>query len=223
MTEITIALPKGRMLPETLSRLAAAGLDCSMVAADSRSLVFYSGDGLIRYVTVRPADVPVYVEQGAADMGIVGKDVLLEGSRDVYELLDLDYGLCRFVLAGPMDLSLKRLQLAGGRIRVATKFPVITREYLDQVGMNADIIPLNGAVELAPTVGLADTIVDIVSTGRTLRENQLVVLDEIMVSTARLIANRASYQMKGEAVRELRDRLTRKEEGVGAYDYSAGQ
>jgi ATP phosphoribosyltransferase len=201
MTELTIALPKGRMLAETLFRLTKAGLECSMIRADSRSLVFNSPDGRIRYVTVRPGDVPVYVEQGAADMGIVGKDVLLEGGRDVYELLDLEFGLCRFVLAGPSVQNMNRLRLAGRLLRVATKFPAITRDYLQRQGLTADIIPLNGAVELAPAVGLADAIVDIVSTGRTLAENHLVVLDEIMVSTARLIANRASYQMKGEAVR----------------------
>ncbi len=222
MTEMTIALPKGRMLKEALVRLKHAGLDCSAICDDSRSLVFDSADGAIRYVTVRPSDVPVYVEHGAADVGVVGKDVLLESSRDVYELLDLGFGRCRFVLAGPFQQSLDRLRGAGRRIRVATKFPEIAGNYLKEQGLTADIIRLGGAVELAPAVGLADVIVDIVSTGRTLAENHLVVMDEIMVSTARLIANRASYRLKAETVRSLMDRLDKQRE-VQNYDCSAGQ
>ncbi len=203
MTDMTIALPKGRMLQEALNALEEAGLDCSMVCDDSRSLVFDSPDRRLRLITVRPGDVPVYVEYGAADMGIVGKDVLLESRRDIYELLDLEFGRCRFVLAGPFPQTLDRLIQMRRPVRVATKFPQITGDYLQRKGILAEIVPLGGAVELAPTAGLADVIVDIVSTGRTLADNHLVVLDEIMVSTARLIANRASYRLKADAVRQL--------------------
>jgi ATP phosphoribosyltransferase len=217
MTELTLALPKGRMLNEAKEKLTRAGLNCTMISDDSRSLVFESPQDRIRYVTVRPSDVPVYVEHGAADMGLVGKDVLMEGSRDVYELLDLGFGRCRFVLAGPFRENLERMVKSGRRIRVATKFPQITREYLEGKNLQAEIIPLGGAVELAPAVGLADLIVDIVSTGRTLAENHLVVLDDILVSTARLIANRASYRMKADAVRCLTERLDPKPREVKGY------
>ena len=223
MTVLTMALPKGRMLKEATARLKCAGLDCSMIDNDSRSLVFDNPKDGIRYVTVRPTDVPVYVEHGAADMGIVGKDILLEQPRDIYELLDLGFGRCRFVLAGPFQQNLDRLLQSGKRIRIATKFPVITRDYLQSRSIPADIIRLGGAVELAPSVGLADVIVDIVSTGRTLAENHLVILDEIMVSTARLIANRASYRMKADRVRRLTDSLSPSPQEVPEYDCSASQ
>ncbi len=217
MENTTIALPKGRMLAGALELLMRAGLDCSAVTEKSRSLVFYDKENGIRFLTVRPSDVPVYVEHGAADLGITGKDVLLEGKKDVYELLDLGFGRCRFVLAAPQEKKERSFTEYISGLRVATKFPRITEEYLKKKGIHGEVIRLNGAVELAPAVGLSEMIVDIVSTGRTLKENNLQVVEDILQSTARLIANRASYRMKAGRMAKLVDAVE-KAVAEGGYD-----
>ncbi len=191
---LTIALSKGKLLEPALDRLARAGYASKALSADSRRLVFTCPDADATLLIVRPSDVPTYVEYGAADVGIVGKDVLLEQDRDVYEPLDLGFGRCRIVVAALKGRELR--DRLSARVRVATKYPNITERYFNQKGIPVEIIKLYGSVELAPIVGLADRIVDLVSTGRTLREHHLVEVDVIAESTARLIVNRASLKMK---------------------------
>ncbi len=174
---------------------------------DSRSLVF-SADGLT-LVTMRPSDIPTYVEAGAADMGITGKDVLMEQSdRVVYEILDLGYGACRMVLAGRKgDESLGESERRLGAMRIATKYPRIAERFFDEAGRQAEVIEVKGSVELAPLVGLADGIVDLVATGRTLEENGLEIREEIAPSTARLVVNRVSHKLRATEVDDLVERL----------------
>ncbi len=198
---LTIALPKGRLLTKCLELLQSAGIDTGNVSEDSRKLIFSLADNGTRFVLMRPTDVPVYVEQGAADLGITGKDVLLESRLDVYELLDLRFGVCRFVLAAPAAMQDPVSWPATPR--VATKFPRIAGDYLQNRSISARLIKVHGATELAPNVGMADMIVDIVSTGKTLAENNLVVLDEIMQSSARLIGNRASLPLKNARIKPI--------------------
>ncbi|HHY98249.1 MAG TPA: ATP phosphoribosyltransferase [Firmicutes bacterium] len=208
----TIAIPKGRLLPDCQRVLSGAGFQCGELQEDTRKLVFDVDDA--RFILARPTDVPVYVEYGAADVGIVGKDVLMEEARDVYELVDLGFGFCRFVVAAPSTLAAEMsriLDTPGGSshraLRVATKFPRVAETYFNARGINVKIIPLHGATELAPQAGLSDLIVDIVSTGRTLAENDLVVVSEIATATARLIANRASFGLKIARIRALLDAI----------------
>ena len=202
---LTLALSKGIMLGPTLERLKRAGYASADLSSDSRRLVFRCSDGETTLLIVRPSDVPTYVEYGAADAGVVGKDVLMEQDRDVYEPLDLGLGQCRLSVAAleghemPSRLSSK--------IRVATKYPNITERYFNQKGVLVEIIKLYGSIELASVVGLADRIVDLVSSGKTLKENRLVELDVIAESTARLIVNRASLKMKHRALTDLMARL----------------
>jgi ATP phosphoribosyltransferase len=174
---------------------------------DSRSLVFNSNG--LTLVTMRPSDVPTYVEAGAADLGITGKDVLLEqADRIVYEILDLAYGACRMVLAGREgDQSLGEFERRLGGMRIATKYPRIAERYFEETGRQAEVIEVKGSVELAPLVGLADGIVDLVATGRTLEENGLEVREEIAQSTARLVANRVSHKLRAVEVDDLVERL----------------
>lgn len=258
LMDLTVALPKGRLLEPSLEMLSRAGITVDGITNESRRLVHdipqklaltaaheggtQSGAALgsLRFLVVRPSDVPVYVEYGAADLGIVGKDVLMEHQRDVYELLDLGFGRCRFVVAAPrgvapslrqatsgevpprlgppgpeppgrespgLDLpapelpGLERIaQLSPIPVRVATKFPNVARRYFRERGVVVEVIPLHGATELAPIVGLAQVVVDITSTGRTLAENDLVVVEEIAASTARLVANRASFRLRSAEV-----------------------
>ncbi|BDG61271.1 ATP phosphoribosyltransferase [Caldinitratiruptor microaerophilus] len=197
---LTLAVPKGRPLGPTLDLLARAGIGSARSLAESRSLVAVLPEAGMRFILARPSDVPTYVEHGAADLGIVGKDVLAEGRHQVYELLDLGYLRCRFVVAGPAGTDPTRLLDGAGHLRVATKYPRVAEEYFRRRGIQAEVIYLAGSVEVAPQVGLADLIVDISETGRTLAENGLVVLDTVMESTARLIANRASYRLRGERI-----------------------
>lgn len=204
---LTIALSKGKLLGPAVERLARAGYTSAGLLADSRQLVLPCSDGQTTLVVVRPNDVPTYVEYGAADAGVVGKDVLLEQDRDVYEPLDLKFGGCRISVA-----ALKGRESPdrfSSKIRVATKYPNITERYFNQKGLLVEIIKLYGSIELAPLVRLADRIVDLVSTGKTLRANQLVEVDVIAHSTARLIVNRASLKMKHRAMTDLIERLTR--------------
>ncbi len=199
---ITFAIPKGTLFKPTVKLLEAVGFNCEQLKGESRQLLFEVPEQAVRYIICRPTDIPTYVEYGAADFGLVGKDTIVEQQKDVYELLDLKYGGCRFVVAVPESLKDKKLE-SWGRARVATKFPRIAEEYFRSRGLQMEIIKLHGNIELAPIVGLAEMIVDIVSTGRTLRENNLVVAADVMRSTARLIANRVSHQYKAERVNML--------------------
>lgn len=206
MDPLIVALPKGRMQDDALDLFAAVGYPCDPEASSGRKLVFDDASGAFRFILAKPADVPIYVEYGAADLGIVGQDVLREGSRDLYEPLGLGFGRCRLVLAGSAEARDRNLRLETG-VRIASKYPRLSREYLQQRGLSAEIIPLSGSVELAPVVGLADLLIDLVDTGRTLRENGLVVLATIMESQATLVVNRASHRLRHVAMREIIARL----------------
>jgi ATP phosphoribosyltransferase len=204
---LRLALPRGALFESTLDRLDAVGVDTSEPRSDSRSLVFETGDLVL--VTMRPSDVPTYVEAGAADLGITGKDVLMEQSdRAFYELLDLGYGGCRMVLAAPAgDDHSEEHERRLGAVRIATKYPRIAERFFEETGRRAEVIEVKGSVELAPISGLADAIVDLVDTGRTLRENGLEVREEIAPSTARLIANRVAHKLRAAEIDELVDRF----------------
>ena len=204
---IKLAIPRGALWEPTLDALEAIGVDTAEMRSDSRALVF-GADGLT-LVTMRPSDVPTYVEAGAADLGITGKDVLLEQrDRIVYEILDLRYGTCRMVLAGRRgDPSLGESERRLGAMRIATKYPRIAERHFEQTGRQAEVIDVKGSVELAPLVGLADGIVDLVATGRTLEENGLEVLEEIIDSSARLVVNRVSHKLRAEEVDDIVERL----------------
>ena len=204
---LKLALPRGALWPETLDALDRIGVDTAELRSDSRALVFESGG--LSLVTMRPSDVPTYVEAGAADLGITGKDVLLEQpERIVYEVLDLRYGACRMVLAGRTgDESLGEAERRLGAMRIATKYPRTTEQYFQDTGRQAEVIEVKGSVELAPIVGLADGIVDLVNTGRTLTENELEVREEIARCTARLVANRVAHKLRAAEVDGLSERL----------------
>lgn len=213
MDAITFALPKGRLLKESVELLASGGFNCSGLL-QGRELVATDEEKEARYLLVRPSDVPTYVEYGVADLGIVGKDVILEAKKEVYELLDLGFGSCRFVVAAPRgwaegkDLS-RVVSKMLNPLRVATKFPNVTRSFFREKGIPVEVITLKGAVELAPVTGLAEVIVDLVSTGRTLRANGLEEVEEIGVVTARLIANPVSFKLKAERIRPIVESLRR--------------
>jgi ATP phosphoribosyltransferase len=202
---LTLAVPRGALMKDTLDVLDRLGVDTSEVRANDRKLLF----GDVGIVTMRPSDVPTYVEAGAADLGITGKDVLAEQSeRDVYELADLGFGPCRMILAtvegeDPAAEALRRF----GQIRVATKYPRIAREFFERTGRQAEIVEVKGSVELAPLTGLVEAIVDLTATGTTLRENGLIIREEIAVSTARLIANPVAHKLKAAAIDDLLGRL----------------
>jgi ATP phosphoribosyltransferase len=204
---LKVAIPRGALWEGTLDALDRIGTDTSAMRGESRSLIF-SADGFT-LVTMRPSDVPTYVEAGAADLGITGKDVLLEQrDRVVYEILDLGYGACRMVLAGRKgDASLGESERRLGAMRIATKYPRIAERFFEETGRQAEVIEVKGSVELAPLVGLADGIVDLVATGRTLEENGLEVREEIARSTARLVANRVSHKLRAAEVDDLVERL----------------
>lgn len=204
---LKLAVPRGALFGETLDILDAAGIDTAALRGDSRSLIFPGEE--ITLVTMRPSDVPTYVEAGAADVGITGKDVLLEQSdRVVYELLDLGFGRCRMVLAGRRgDESLGESQRLLGLARIATKYPRIAERYFESTGRQIEAIEVKGSVELAPLIGLADGIVDLVASGRTLEENDLEVREEIVECTARFVANRVAHKLRGREVDDLAARL----------------
>ena len=198
---LTIAVPRGALLGPSLDLLEAIGIDASEVRSNDRKLLFEE----VGVVTMRPSDVPTYVEAGAADVGITGKDVLLESpDRQLFELLDLGFGECRMVVAGAdgEDRGAEALDRLGV-VRVATKYPRIAAEHFSGSGRQAEIVKVAGSVELAPLTGLADAIVDLTATGSTLRENGLVVREEIFTATARLIANRVSLRVRSAEVDEL--------------------
>jgi ATP phosphoribosyltransferase len=197
---ITIAIAKGRMQDGALTLLARAGIQVSDDEINSRRLAITDETGKFRFLFVKPADVPVYVEHGIADCGMVGRDVLMESEADLLLPLDLGIARCRIVIAAADPEVMTR---AVGMLRVATKYSQIAATHFGSRGMPVEIIKLSGSVELAPALGLADLIVDLVETGRTLRENGLIVVDEIAESTGRLVVNRASYQLKAQAVGQL--------------------
>ena len=203
MRYITIALAKGRLAKQTMGILAQIGITCEeMEDMESRKLIFTNEEMGYRFFLAKANDVPTYVEYGAADIGIVGKDTIVEEGRKLYEVLDLDLGKCRMCVAGPE--SAREALDAGRMIRVATKYPAIAKEYFNNVRhQTVEIIKLNGSIELAPIVGLSEVIVDIVETGSTLRENGLVVLEEIMPLSARMVVNRVSMKMEQERISKL--------------------
>ena len=186
---LNIALPKGRLGERVLGMFERAGFECPAIHEENRRLFFENEALGLRYFWVKPSDVSIYVERGAADLGVAGKDILLEYTPDVYELLDLNVGKCRMCVAGPKSFR----DDLGRTLRVATKFSNIASGYYTSLGRDIDIIPLNGSIELAPILGLSDVIVDIVETGTTLKENELAVLETIVPISARLIANKASF------------------------------
>ena len=208
---LNIALPKGRLGEKAYGVLAQAGYPCPEVLMDNRKLTFENEAAGVRYFWVKPSDVAVYVERGATDLGIAGSDILTEYRPDVYELLDLRMGRCRMCVAGPKDFADDHAHT----LRVATKFPSIARSYYNARSREIDLIHLNGSIELAPILGLSDVIVDIVETGKTLRENGLAVLDEIMPISARIIANKSSDKFKGAQIRCLMERV---KEGLSHED-----
>lgn len=204
---LTIALAKGRMQDESLALFARAGITVEAEALASRRLLVSSRDERYSFVFVKPGDVPTYVEHGVADAGITGRDVLLETCADVHEPLDLRMARCRIAVAGRREAVGEDYNLLA-TVRVATKYPRIATSYFHEKGVPIEVIPLSGSVELAPLLGLSDRIVDLVETGTTLRENGLEVIDTITESTARLIVNRASFQLKRDRIDELLRVLT---------------
>jgi ATP phosphoribosyltransferase len=203
--DLSIAIPKGYLFGACAELLKSAGYDISELLEESRKLFAYSKKERFRYVIVRPMDVPVYVEQGACDIGFAGKDVLVELESSVLELMDLKNGYCRIIVATLKDCieKIKSHYEHFGSIKVATKYPNIAQKYFDRKGMQVEIIKLYGSVELAPVLGIADEIIDITATGSTLKENNLVEMDNIMVSTTRLVSNNVSYRLKFEKINEF--------------------
>ena len=213
--QIAIALPKGRLLPEAIKLFEATGIEGLEGLMESRRLLCEDVTGAYRFMVLRPADIPTYVEYGATDMGVVGKDILLEQERDVYEPLDLKFGACRLVVAQPKNLQQRWSPGGFSSVRVATKYPKLAERYFAQQGVQVEIIRLSGSIELAPLVGLSERIVDLVDTGRTLQENDLEEVEEIATATARLIVNRAALKTKHQQVRGLIDRLQAVVQGEG--------
>ena len=199
MNFLNIALPKGRLGEKAYKMLKESGYECPEIENPGRKLIFENAEKGVRYFWVKPSDVAIYVERGAADLGIVGKDILLEYDPNVYELLDLKMGKCRMAVAGKKDFR----DPVGQTLKVATKFPNIATDYYNSKCRDIDIIKLNGSIELAPILKLSHVIVDIVETGSTLKENDLVVYEEIVPISARLIANTASYQFKDDAINAI--------------------
>lgn len=208
MNYLTIALPKGKLFAPAARMLAAAGYTADGLSEDSRRLVIANEAQKIRFVITKTADLPTYVEYGAADVGIIGKDVLAEENKNVYELLDLKFGLCRMVVAVPEALRREKLT-DYAHMRVATKYPNTAERFFRDAGIQMEIIKLGGSIELAPIVGLAEMIVDLVETGRTLKENKLAEVAQINQATARFIANRVSFKMKFDRINRLTEDLRR--------------
>ena len=201
---LNVALPKGRLGEKVYAMFEKAGFPCPSIKENNRKLIFENEECGVRYFWVKPSDVAIYVERGAADIGVAGKDILLEYEPDIYELLDLDLGKCRMAvaaMAGFRDDTRKTL-------RVATKFSNIAKNYYRSKGRDIDIIHLNGSIEIAPILGLSDVIVDIVETGTTLKENNLLVYDNIVPISARLIANKSSYKFKGTEIDQITASIT---------------
>lgn len=206
---ITIAIPKGRILRDSVALFKKIGIDCEQLLSDTRKLIFEDPGQRLRYMIVRATDVPTYVEYGCADLGIVGKDTLLEQQKDLYEPLDLKFGYCRLVVAEPAELSRTDDPRSWANIRIATKYPNITESYFSGKGVQVEIIKLYGSIELAPLVGLSERIVDLVSTGETLRQNGLVEVETIAEITCRLIVNRGSLKTRHKRITEILEGLER--------------
>ena len=202
---LNIALPKGRLGDKVYELFASIGYDCSEIYSDNRKLVFENEENGVRYLLVKPSDVAIYIAHGAADIGVVGKDILEEGDFDIYELLDLGLGKCNMCVAAPNDY----VEDFDRPLRVATKFVNIAKNYYISINREIEIIKLNGSIEIAPLLGLTDVIVDIVESGKTLKENNLRVYEQIMPISARLIANKSSYKFKGEDIDRLMSKLTK--------------
>ena len=204
---ITFALPKGRIMKDSMKLFEQIGITCPEMAGDSRKLVFENKDQGFRFMAVRATDVPTYVEYGCADIGVVGKDTLLEQEKDLYELLDLKFGYCRLVVAEPKELEEQDDPGNWSNIRVATKYPNVTEKHFASRGVQVELIKLYGSIELAPLVGLSERIVDLVSTGATMRENGMVEVETIAEITTRLIVNRASLKTKHRQITKIVDDL----------------
>ncbi len=198
-TMLNVALPKGRLGEKVYAMFEKAGFECPSIKENNRKLIFENKELGIRYFWVKPSDVAIYVERGAADIGVAGKDILLEYEPDIYELLDMNLGKCRMAVAGKNDFC----DPSQRTLRVATKFANIAKNYYKSKGREIDIIHLNGSIEIAPILGLSDVIVDIVETGTTLRENNLGVLEEIVPISARLVANKASFKFKNSQIETI--------------------
>ena len=197
---ITVALSKGRLAEKTISILEKCGIDCSPLKQETRKLILEDADKKYNFIFVKPSDVPTYVERGTADIGVVGKDTLLEENKDVYEPIDLKIANCRLCVAGYPGFSTKELNR---NLRVATKYVHVAKEYFYKKGIDVDIIKLNGSVELGPVIGLSDVIVDIVESGKTLEANGLCVLEDICTCSARLIVNKVSLKTKRAQIEPL--------------------
>lgn len=200
---LNIALPKGRLGEKVYSMFEAAGFECPSIKENNRKLIFENEEAGVRYFWVKPSDVSIYVERGAADIGVAGKDILLEYEPDIYELLDLDIGKCRMAVAAKADFRDDPQRT----LKVATKFVNITQNHYAAKGRDIDIIRLNGSIEIAPILGLSDVIVDIVETGTTLKENNLNVIETVVPISARLIANKASFRFKNQQIEELTKKI----------------
>lgn len=200
---LTVALPKGRIQKDTMKLLKQIGISCPEMEEGSRKLIFELPEKKIRFMVVRATDVPTYVEHGAADIGVVGKDTLMEQGKDLYEPLDLKIGYCRMIVAEAKELQKTDKPSEWTHIRIATKFPNITEKHFRKKGIQVEMIKLYGSIELAPLVGLSERIVDLVSTGETLKQNGLVEVEDIMEVTSRLIVNRASLKTRYERINEL--------------------
>lgn len=200
---LNVALPKGRLGEKVYAMFEKAGYPCPSIKENNRKLIFENEEAGVRYFWVKPSDVAIYVERGAADIGVAGKDILLEYEPDIYELLDLGFGKCRMAVATKKDFRDDKSRT----LKVATKFSNIASNYYRSKGRDIDIIHLNGSIEIAPILGLSDVIVDIVETGTTLKENDLVVYDTVVPISARLISNKASYKFKSQQIDELSKNL----------------
>ncbi len=205
---LNIALPKGRLGEKVYDMFEKAGFECPSIKENNRKLIFENEEKGVRYFWVKPSDVSIYVERGAADIGVAGKDILLEYEPDVYELLDLNVGKCRMAVAGPKDFY----DDGSSTLKVATKFVKIAADYYARSGRDIDIIKLNGSIEIAPILGLSDVIVDIVETGTTLKENNLEVKTEILPISARLIANKSAFKFKTEQIEEVMEKMRKQVE-----------
>lgn len=207
---VNVALPKGRLGEKVYKLFKEAGFECPSIEEESRKLIFENEEKGIRYFWVKPSDVAIYVERGAADIGVAGKDILLEYTPDVYELLDLDMGKCRMAVAAKKDFR----DSESKTLRVATKFPHIAEDFYSKKSRDIDIIKLNGSIEIAPILGLSDVIVDIVETGTTLKENNLEVFETIVPISARLIANKSGFKFKNQEImtisQGLKEQVTNK-------------
>lgn len=205
---LNVALPKGRLGEKVYDMFEKAGFECPSIKETNRKLIFENPEKGVRYFWVKPSDVAIYVERGAADIGVAGKDILLEYEPDIYELLDLGFGKCRMAVAAKADFRDNPQRT----LRVATKFSAIAKNYYASMGRDIDIIHLNGSIEIAPILGLSDVIVDIVETGTTLKENNLQVMETIVPISARLIANKSSFKFKNEQIEKIVKSLAKQAE-----------